>query len=56
MMGLMDKSFIRNNRMALLPNDEPSNWITAGKGLKQGDPLSPQIFMLNVDVLDRMMK
>ena len=37
-------------------NGEESSFFSPGKGLRQGDPISPLLFNLVVDVLNRMME
>jgi hypothetical protein len=36
-------------------NDEISQYFRPGKGLRQGDPLSPLLFNLVIDVFSRML-
>ncbi|XP_020109291.1 uncharacterized protein LOC109724770 [Ananas comosus] len=43
-----------NAKVAILVNGTPSNWLKVRKGLRQGDLLSPFLFLLVTDCLARM--
>lgn len=43
-----------NAKIAILVNAHPTSWITAKRGVRRGDPLSPYLFFLVVEGLARM--
>jgi hypothetical protein len=46
---------VRGGSISIRINDEDSPYFKPGKGLRQGDPLSPLLFNLVVDVFTRML-
>jgi hypothetical protein len=46
---------VRGGSLAIRINEEDSSYFRPGKGLRQGDPLSPLLFNLVVDVFTRML-
>ena len=48
-------SFFSSSKFTILVNITQSNIINCKRGLKQGDPPSPMLFILVVDVLHRML-
>jgi hypothetical protein len=48
-------NLVKGGPMAIRLNGENSNYFNPGKGLRQGDPLSPLLFNLVVDIFTRML-
>jgi hypothetical protein len=51
----MDAIF-RTSKSAVLLNGVPGRWIDLKRGLRQGDPLSPYLYLLMGDLLQRMIQ
>lgn len=47
---------LQTSRSAILLNGIPGPWIDCKRGLRQGDPLSPYLFLLVADVLQQLIR
>jgi hypothetical protein len=47
---------LESSRSAILMNGIPGPWIDYERGLRQGDPLSPYLFLLVADVLQQLIR
>jgi hypothetical protein len=48
-------NLVKGGSICVRINDENSTYFKPGKGLRQGDPLSPLLFNLVIDVFTRML-
>ncbi len=46
---------VENAKVAVLVNREPTKWFKSKRGVRQGDLLSPYLFLMVVECLARMM-
>jgi hypothetical protein len=51
----MDAIF-QTSKSAILLNNVPGRWIELKRGLRQGDPLSPYLYLLMGDLLQRLIQ
>lgn len=50
------QALLKSSRLAVLVNGCPSPWISCKRGLRQGDPLSPYLFLIVANVLQTLIK
>ena len=50
------KTFYRNIKSTVIVNNDPTMWFPIERGVRQGDPISPYIFLLCGEVLAHMIR
>ena len=50
------KAFYKNIKSTVIVNNEPTEWFPVERGCRQGDPISPYIFLLCGEILAHMIR
>ena len=50
------KTFYNNIKSTVIVNNKPTPWFQIGRGCRQGDPISPYIFLLCCEILAHMIR
>ena len=54
--GKCIKAYISTIKFSVLVNRSPVGFLGSSRGIRQGDPLSPLLFLLIMEVLSRLLK
>ena len=50
------KTFYKNIKSTIIVNNAPTKWFTIERGCRQGDPISPYIFLICAEILAHMIR
>ena len=50
------KTFYKNIKSTVIVNNQPTSWFVIERGCRQGDPISPYIFLLCSEILAHMIR